>query len=87
MTKQLFNLASRIHRAWIRKITEEIRQEEMQTVCIREEIISLNEEEASLVALEMRRLRRAQRVEAKRQKRKGLPPKPVPGRIAYAVYK
>ena len=87
MTKQLFNLASRIRRAWVRKITEEIRQEEMQAVCVREEIISLNEEEASLVALEVRRLRRAQRVEAKRQKRKGFPPKPAPGKIAYAVYR
>ena len=72
--------------AWIQKVTEEVLREEVKAVCVREQIISLSEEEAAFVALETRRLLRAQRQEAKRKRRLGIPPPPTPGRISYAVY-
>ena len=86
MTKQLMTLASRMRRAFIRSVEQDIRKEEMRAVSVQEQIIFLSEEEAAFVALETRRLLRAQRQEARRKKRMGVPPPPTPGKIAYAVY-
>lgn len=86
MTKQLFNLASCIRRAWVRRVTVDTLKVNTHVLCVQEQIISLTAEEASFVALETRRLLRAQRLEAKRKKRLGIPPPPEPGKIAYAVY-
>lgn len=79
-------LASRMRRAFIRSVEQDIRKEEMRAVSVQEQIIFLSEEEAAFVALETRRLLRAQRQEARRKKRMGVPPPPTPGKIAYAVY-
>lgn len=86
MTKKIMQFAIRMRRAWVQKVTEEIHREEMRHVSVREQIISLSEEEAAFVALESRRLLRAQRQEAKRKRRLGIPPPPTPGKISYAVY-
>ena len=86
MTKKLKQIASRMRRVWLQRLAEEIRREEMYTFSIREQIITLSEEEAAFVALETRRLLRAQRQEAKRKRRLGIPPPPAPGKISYAGY-
>ncbi len=86
MTKQFLSLASRMSRIILQEIEHDIRRQEMRTVHVQEQIIYLSEEEAAYVALETRRLLRAQRQEAKRKRRLGIPPSPTPGKIAYAVY-
>lgn len=75
-----------MRQAFIRRIEQDIREEEMRAVSVQEQIIFLSDEEAAFVALETRRLLRAQRQEAQRKKRMGVPPPPTPGKIAYAVY-
>lgn len=75
-----------MRQAFIRRIEQDIREEEMRAVSVQEQIIFLSDEEAAFVALETRRLLRAQRQEAQRKKRMGIPPPPTPGKIAYAVY-
>lgn len=85
MTKHLISLADRMKKALIREIERDICRSH-QLVSVREQIILLSDEEAAFVALETRRLLRAQRQEAKRKRRQGIPPPPTPGKIAYAVY-
>ena len=85
MTKHLISLADRMKKALIREIERDICRPH-QLVSVREKIILLSDEEAAFVALETRRLLRAQRQEAKRKRRQGIPPPPTPGKIAYAVY-
>lgn len=75
-----------MRQAFIRRIEQDIRQEEMRAVNVQEQIIFLSDEEAAFVALETRRLLRSQRQEVQRKKRMGIPPPPTPGQIAYAVY-
>ncbi len=75
-----------MRRAFRQERERTLRQQHMRTVCIQEQIICLNPEEAAFVALETNRLLRAQRQEAKRKRRLGIPPPPTPGKIAYAVY-
>ena len=86
MTKQLILWASRMRTAFLREVESEAHHQDMRTVGVQEKIIFLSEEEAAFVALETRRLLRAQRQEAKRKKRMGIPPPPIPGKITYAVY-
>lgn len=86
MTKHLILFASRMRRAFRQEREKTLRLQDIRTVCIQEQIICLSEQEAAFVALETSRLLRAQRQEAKRKKRLGIPPPPAPGKIAYAVY-
>lgn len=75
-----------MRQAFRRKKEHTLRQEDLRLVRIQEQIIYLNSEEAAFIALETRRLLRAQRQESKRKKKQGIPPPPTPGKIAYAVY-
>ncbi len=86
MTEKLISLAARMRRAFKHKTYCDWHQNEMRVIRVQERIIYLSNEEAAFVDLESRRLLRAQRQEAQRKRRLGIPPPPAPGKIAYAVY-
>ena len=85
MKKRILSLASRIGKAFIHEIEQDIRKDQMRTVCVQEKMIGLSEEEASFIAAETNRILRSQRQEAKRKRKLGIP-LAIPGNTAYAVY-
>lgn len=53
---------------------------------VEESTIFLNRREASFINKEVRRLLKARLAEEERKKKEGIPSRPAPGKITYAVY-
>ena len=53
---------------------------------VKESTIFLNRREASFINREVHRLLKAKVAEEERKKKKGIPSRPAPGKITYAVY-